>query len=136
MGVSALKIDLSKINRSFKDDDLVKTIVDKIDNKTWLYNIKASKIMKDVHTHVEKKYFQSLLYSGFSVKDCPRGLGPKFKNTASVEDDCDSCEFNFATHERKSEKELDLGSWGIVECLGKSKISTFEDFEKYHRDRR
>jgi Competence protein CoiA-like family len=144
MGISALKIDLSKNNRSFKDDDLVETIVDKIDNKTWLYNIKASKTLKDVHTHVEKKYYQDSPYvSGFGVNDCPRGLRPEYRNTVSVKDDCDSCEFNFASHEKSGPG---FGLWGIVECLGKSKISTFEDFEKYqklyedfekyHRDRR
>jgi len=125
MGVSALKIDLSKINRSFKDDDLVETIVDKIGNKTWLYNIKASKILKDVHIHVEKKHFKSD-FSGFYVSDCPRGLRPEHGNTASVKDDCDSCEFNFATKPGE-------GYWGIVECLGKTKISTFEDFKKFHK---
>jgi len=119
MGISALKIDLSKIKRSFDYEALTHNIIEQTHHKTWLYNVKALKFMEDFYTHVEKKPIkeeENILF----VEDCPLiSTQLKGKRKAYLEEECRVCKYQISINMNSY-----IFGWravGVLECSGKSK---------------
>jgi len=121
--ISAIEIDLSKIEKDFDLDDLEKLVIDNIENKSWLHNqygkemtlIKRDETRKEIQAESIKKsmkrekreewykqYYKPVVYREISVnytvqqiKNCPLKKR-KFEGSfyASVKKDCFDCQYS------------------------------------------
>ncbi|MCL2328537.1 MAG: hypothetical protein FWC39_08510 [Bacteroidetes bacterium] len=113
--ISALEIDLSKIENFNSIDELEHLIIENIENKEWLYNhyeeIKRDEIFKPINEKKRdkwlleswhKNYYQKPIryikcedgYRYLVVDDCPRSNRKyKGRSVASVEKFCVDCEY-------------------------------------------
>ncbi len=93
LNISALEINLSKINKQITFDALKKILIEEVTNKKWIYNTKKELFQKNI------KSFGKVLegtYRGFArhIDYCPiRARIWKGKPYANFIDDCCYCDY-------------------------------------------
>jgi len=127
LDISVLEIDLSNENRDFTWDYLKKKIINDIDNKIWIQNVKSDNIFTKLLDLSEKK---KVIQRGFAfhVDYCPNNERIwKGKSYANVMDDCICCEFCVARETDESYENENQEEY--IYCLGKRNIKTYEQYK-------
>lgn len=118
-GISTIEIDLSQTDRFISKEILKEELIEKTENKTWVFN------------SIEKSWYdrfvnqsEILKTSGNRVKNCPtRKRKDQYGHIYALHfRDCDECEYCIDVM-RNIEYEV-VG----VRCTGKSRISAISDF--------
>jgi hypothetical protein len=118
IGISAIEIDLSNLQREFEYDELVEIIVNRTSNKHWIFNAKAEKIRNQFLAIGEKKITKYRYIYG-----CP--IASAFKRGqlhAHIINDCLYCDFAYHISSNMS----------YVVCGGKHKIETLENLRRFY----
>ena len=114
--LSAIEIDLSKIDRSINFESLKEIVVNSVENKRWLFNSKfdskrSGLYRKILRNSIRRKIIPHGLIGGH-VDDCPRPPGAwNGKPCANVRHDCFYCKY-FVIPESGYPEE------GVVYCIG------------------
>ena len=92
---STIEIDLSKEKRDINEEYLTEILIDKLDNKKWIYNAKWNLITEKVKKFAEPfKLVQRSLT--LHIDDCPiKSRIWKGKIYANFYDDCQGCTYYF-----------------------------------------
>lgn len=115
LNVSTLEIDLSKLDRQITLEELEKTLIDRIENKKWIYNTKKQSFYNDIKKH--GKEF-TVVHRGLAshIDNCPLPARVwKGKPYANLIDDCFYCEYFF-----DSEGDA-MDSHTHITCVGHAK---------------
>lgn len=108
IGIPVIEIDLSKLNRTIEEKDLEVNIIDNIENKFWVNNLKDDKLIEELNYKqeqikneifnlLENKLIKGTISNPF-VNDCPKILD-RIRNKRIELYECKKCSFNLATHE-------------------------------------
>lgn len=130
LGISTLEISLKDKNREINREELKNIILYNPENKYWAYNTKAEWFKQEIY-----KYAQKMLV-------IERGLAPHIDNCpiparvwrgkpyANLTDDCFCCKYLLDALHCETEEEFERYGHSpfAIFCLGKSRISNFQDF--------
>jgi len=117
IGISTIEIDLSEVQIS-DYYDMLDQLTTNLDIRKWVYNQEAEEIGEKLKEYSEKK---SIVYRGMAkhIDNCPihsREWGGQYY--ANFIDDCLNCKYNLYAQ----------GTGFELNCLGKSKISSLDDY--------
>jgi len=127
--ISAIEIDLSKFDRSITLEELRDILINRVDNKSWIFNGVSEYYMRKWLALCE---YKKTVYRGYAlhVDMCPiRARIYKGKPYANVMDDCSSCEFCLGLIQQNPDKDTKT-----LLCCGATKIKTYDDLRKYLRE--
>lgn len=135
-GISILEIDLNHFERNFSLEELEKEVIYNIQNKKWLLNVKAEKIIESAYSVCERKAFDSDTkpYPYCPLKNHSRQGLVRF--TWSIH--CVNCEYCLGIKEEEVGALYDKKGYPmstivetIVFCLGKNRIKTPNDLIQF-----
>jgi len=117
--ISAIELDLSKINLAINFELLREVVVDSLENKKWLFNSKDYNLQKAISDNlVKKKIIYAINGVKINVENCPapeetrKKIRPFVRKDAYMQFKCEDCKF-FVRYDSED------GSYGdYVYCIG------------------
>lgn len=118
--MSTIEIDLSKENRDINEDYLTELLIDKLENKKWIYNAKWNIVTEKIKKFAIPFKLIHRLYT-LHVDDCPiKSRIWKGKVYANFYDDCQDCIYYFGER-----------AYNEIYCTGNSKSKVDEILHYY-----
>lgn len=125
LDISAIEIDLSKLDRNITKENLCQALLTQNENKKWIYNGKREKTYKQFVSVSECKDIVVRNYA-FQVDNCPiKKRMWKGKPYANFSYDCNECDYLI---DYKSSRDDEVERRKIL-CSGKMRIGCLKDFD-------
>jgi len=127
LDISALEIDLSRIDREITKENLMPILIGDAVEKTWIYNRLSAKYQKMLAS-IATKFFVANRGLTNHIDYCPiHARKWHGKPYANVVRDCFHCDYLFKYHNNTyDDKDPDY-----ILCLGKAKIANCADLKRY-----